>query len=150
MKNSGDLFGMIDGSFADIPDVLAILKEENKVALDELTKLCEDKLHFIVNLDLKEYLDPRAYDRGEENALQFVDHQGILLRTDLNLFKLRFLSNWPTPHGVMAGLVIKLIHSTGSGNGDLPSFIKSQGTWAGCRVKICTAEDVEDFEFQGC
>ena len=69
-----------------------------------------------------------------------------MLRTDLNLFKLRFLSNRPTPHGVMAGLVIKLIHSTGSGNGDLPSFIKSQGTWAGCRVKICTAEDVEDFE----
>ena len=45
----------------------------------------------------------------------------------------------------MAGLVIKLIHSTGGGGGDLPSHIL-QGTWAGCRIKICAAEDVEDFE----
>ena len=71
MKNSGDLFGMIDGSFADIPDVLAILKEEKKVALDELTKLCEDKLHFIVNLDLKEYLahEPTTGEKKMHSSL---------------------------------------------------------------------------------
>ena len=94
---------------------------------------------------MKEYLDPRAYDIGDKNALQFVDHQGILLRIDLDLFE--FLrSDHLVPTGVMAGLVIKLIHSTGSGSGDLPGFITSQGTWARCRVKICAAKDVEDFE----
>ena len=118
---------MIDSKFADSPAVLAIYKEENKEALDELIKLCEDKLHFIVNLDLKEYLDPRAYGERETNALQFGEYADHRNRA-------------------MAGFVIKLIHSMGSGGGDLPSSITSQGTWAGCRVKICAAEDVEDFE----
>ena len=58
---SGNLFEMIsDGNFADSPEVVVIYKEENNEALDELRKLCEDKLHFVVNLDSKEYLDPRA------------------------------------------------------------------------------------------
>ena len=114
----GNLFSMIRNSFANSPDVLAIYSEENKEALSELTKICEDKLYFVVNLDLKEYLDPRAYPRayhaGEKNALLFV--------------------NWVGLGGVLSDLVMKLIPQS------------TWGAWAGCRVKICAAEDVEDFE----
>ena len=68
-RNSGDLSCMIASSFDGSPDVLAIYKDENKEALGKLTKYCEDKVHFVVNLDLKEYLDPRVYDIGDKNAL---------------------------------------------------------------------------------
>ena len=150
---SGNLFGMISERFVDCPDVLAIYREENKEALDELRKLCEDKLHFVVNLDLKEYLDPRAYGAGEKNALQFAgNHKAaricrtVRATTAMDIGQLLTKPGPLPPHGVMAGLVIKLIHSTGAGGGDLPSSMTSQGTWAGCRIKICAAEDVEDFE----
>ena len=152
---NGNLFGMISGSFADCPDVLAIYRKENKEALHELRKLCEDKLHYVVNLDLKEYLDPRAYGNREKNVLQFADRHNaagvcMTVRATTPLDMVQLLTNRGihvvTPHGVMTGLLIKLIHSTGAGGGDLPSSMTSRGTWAGCRVKICAAEDVEDFE----
>ena len=110
----GNLFNMIRDSFANSPDVLAICNEENEEALSELMKICEEKLYFVVNLDLKEYLDPRVYHAGEKNTLLFV--------------------NWAGLCGVLAALVIKLTPQC------------TWGTWAGCRVKICAAEDVEDFE----
>ena len=124
---SRSLYDVISNRFAMSPAVKAIFSEENRGLLDKLTKLCEDKLHFIVNLDLKEYLDPRAYGTREKNA----PHS-------------QFVFKWQS--GVMAGLLIKLVHSTGSGGGHLPSSITSQGTWTWCRVSICAAEDVEDFE----
>ena len=46
----------------------------------------------------------------------------------------------------MTGLIINLIHSTGSGSGDLPDGVASQGKWAGDRIAICTPEQLDDFE----
>ena len=80
-----------------------------------------------MNLDKKEYLDPRAYSH-DTNALQFV-------------FYFVFYRE-----SVLTGLVIKLIFSTRRGGGDLPNNITSKGTWAGDRITICTAEQLEDFE----
>ena len=48
--------------------------------------------------------------------------------------------------GVMAGLIITLTHSTECGGGDLPHGVTSQGRWAGDRIVICTAEQLDDFE----
>ena len=48
--------------------------------------------------------------------------------------------------GVMADLIIKLTHSTGSGGGDLSDAVTSQGTWAGDRIVICTAEQLDNFQ----
>lgn len=76
----------------------------------------------VINMDRKEYLDPRAYGIGEETVADFIESNG----------------------GVMAGLVISLIHSTGSGGGDIEA--SSAGTWAGDRIAICALEDMEDFE----
>ena len=67
---------MIDNKFAEYPAAAIIImldiyyKEEYEEALDELTKLCEDLLHFvyIINLDLKEYLNSQTYDNAERKT----------------------------------------------------------------------------------
>ena len=84
--------------------------------------LCEGKVHLVVNLDKKEYLDPRVYG-GQTNTL---DYDKI----------------WCS---ILSHLIIKLTYSTGSGGGDLPDSITSQGVWAGDRIVICTAEQLDDF-----
>ena len=46
----------------------------------------------------------------------------------------------------MAGLVIRLMHSTTRQFGDIHAGAISQGTWAGDKIVICTAEQLDDFE----
>ena len=84
--------------------------------------LCEGKVHLVVNLDKKEYLVPQAYG-GQTNIL---DYDKI----------------WCS---ILSHLIIKLTYSTGSGGGDLPDSITSQGVWAGDQIVICTAEQLDDF-----
>ena len=50
-----------------------------------------------------------------------------------------------TTYGILTELVIRLIHSTGSGYGDLPSSVTSQGLWAGDRITICIPEQLDEF-----
>ena len=53
----------------------------------------------------------------------------------------------PVPNGVLASLVIKLIHSTRDRTWRSSQFHFIPGSqWAGCRVKICSTEDEDDFE----
>ena len=53
----------------------------------------------------------------------------------------------PMPNRVLAGLVIKLIHSTRDRTWRSSQFHFIPGSqWARCRVKICSTEDEEDFE----
>ena len=118
----GDLSGYMESHSNSTPDVLRIYAEDNKESLATLKTLCKGKVHLVVNLDKKEYLDPRAYG-GEQNTLDFAN--------------IRF--------SILADLIIKLIYSTGSGGGDLPGSVTSQGVWAGDRITICTAEQLEDF-----
>lgn len=86
-----------------------------------LHKFCGHKIHKVVNLDKKEYLDPPAYGKGENCVLDFMHNHG----------------------GVIAGLVIYLIHST---RRDLPDDVTTLGMWAGDRITICTPDQLEDFE----
>lgn len=131
---SGNLFSYISEHSNPTPDILRIFSDDNREWLAKLRKVCEGKVHFVVNLDKKEYLDPRAYSQ-KTNALEFGCCKSVL-----------------------TGLVIKLIFSTGSGGGDLPTGpndsddegegpvnIVSRGTWAGDRITICTAEQLDDF-----
>ena len=94
----------------------------HKESLATLKMLCEGKVHLVVNLDKKEYLDPRAYG-GETNVLDYD--------------KVRF--------SILSHLIIKLTYSTDSGGGDLPDSITSQGVWAGDQIVIRTAEQLDDF-----
>lgn len=121
---SGDLFSYIDEHSNPTPDILSIYSDDNKESLVKLRKMCKGKVHLVVNLDKKEYLDPRAYSH-DTNALEFVFY---------------FVRE-----SVLKGLLIKLIFSTRRGSADLPN-ITSKGTWAGDRITICTAEQLEDFE----
>lgn len=122
---SGDLFSYIDEHSNPTPNIFSI--DDNKESVAKLRKMCEGKVHLVVNLDKKEYLDPRAYSQ-DTNALEFV-------------FYFVFYRE-----SVLTGLVIKLIFSTRRGGADLPNNITSKGTWAGDRITICTAEQLEDFD----
>ena len=98
---------------------------ENEASIkSKLQKLCGGKDYKVVNLDKKEYLNPQAYKTGDKTVLDFANHC----------------------NSVMTGLLISLVHSTGSGGGDFPSSIASQGMWAGDRIMICTPEQLDDFE----
>ena len=121
---SGDLssYMYVDEHCNPTPDILRIFSDDNREWLAKLRKVCEGQVHFVVNLDKKEYLDPRAYGQ-ETNPMEF----GFCCKS------------------VLLSLVIKLMFSTGSGGGDLPDDIVSQGTWAGDRITICTAEQLDDF-----
>ena len=120
---AGDLFLYIFEHFNPTPDISSICSDDNKESLAKLRKICEGKVHLVVNLDKKEYLDPRAYSQ-DTNALEF----GFCRKS------------------VLTCLVIKLIFSTVNRGGDLPEDAISLGIWAGDRITICTAEQLEDFE----
>lgn len=117
----GNLFNYMHSHSNPTPDVLYIYAEDNKESLATLKMLCEGKVHLVVNLDKKEYLDPRAYG-GQTNVLDYD--------------KIRC--------SILSDLIIKLTYSTGSGS--VPDSITSQGVWAGDRIVICTAEQLDDFE----
>ena len=105
--------------------------ERSPLALVEnfITKLetssVSNKNCIVVNLDKREYLDPRHYQAGEKTILDIVKTS--------------------ESNGVMLGLMICLTHSTGAGTGDLPASVRSIGAWGGDRIVICTKEEVEKF-----
>ena len=67
---AGDLFLYIFEHFNPTPDISSICSDNNKESLAKLRKICEGKVHLVVNLDKKEYLDSRAYSQ-DTNALEF-------------------------------------------------------------------------------
>lgn len=119
---SGNLFKLIDSEHFSRSHALDFCDQYEDRIANIIFKLFNDKIHKVVNLDKKEFLDPQAYGVGEKDILNF------------------------TRRGVMAGLVISLIHSTGGGGGDLDKSVSSQGMWAGDRIIICTEEQLDNFE----
>lgn len=67
---SGDLVSYIDEHSNPTPNISSICSDNNKESLAKLRKIFEGKVHLVVNLDKKEYLDPRAYSQ-DTNALEF-------------------------------------------------------------------------------
>lgn len=103
----------------------------------KLKKFFDGKVLVVVNLDKKEYLDPQKYPHKKIELINNFDF-------NINDEALGFEGhNW---RGVMTGLVIALIHSTGCGTGDLCSSVSSQGSWAGDRIAITTPEQLDDFD----
>ncbi len=80
-----------------------------------------DKSIVVANLDKKEYLDPQVYPAQEATLLDVIKSH-----------------NWCS--GVLAGLFLKILHST------VPNDIGVEfpGKWAGDRIVICPLKSLED------
>ena len=107
-----------------------LYRRETPLALVEnfITKLeassVSNKKCIVVNLDKREYLDPRHYQAGEKTILDIVKNSNC--------------------NGVMLGLMICLTYSTAAA-GYLPASVRSPGAWGGDRIVICTKKEVKNF-----
>ncbi len=123
----GNLYNLVSdesGPFSDshVEEAYQYYQMYKKSITKKLEKLYDGQIHMMVNLDKKEYLDPRAY--GQKNVTDFTETNG----------------------GKMADLVLSLIHSTGCGGGDLKAT-DSKSRWAGDRIVICSPEQLEIEEY---
>ncbi|KAF8939447.1 hypothetical protein EDD21DRAFT_404631 [Dissophora ornata] len=78
--------------------------------------------HLVLNLDKKEYLDPKTFHENVTYVEAFAKLE----------------------HGIMQGLFSLIFFTTGGGEGDVDEF--KQGRWAGDRITIREKEKVVDLE----
>ena len=123
----------------------------------KLQEFCKGKDYKIVNLDKKEYLNPIAYEKLEEEkrklklekseekecAASNSDSGSEEEKEEEDSTVLDYADN---KHGVVTELIIRLVYSTFRQFGDLKPSVTSQGTWAGDRITVCTPDQLEDFE----
>lgn len=75
------------------------------------------KEYFIVNMDLREYLDPEVFGESRDLASVVDSFDGTLF-----------------------ALAVLLADGNGRGSGDLAHEGEPVGTWAGCRIAVATRE----------
>ncbi|KAG0218948.1 hypothetical protein BGX33_005214, partial [Mortierella sp. NVP41] len=95
--------------------------------------------HLVLNLDKKEYLDPKICSSPEFEAESLKEVDGKMVKMDPPTFVDDFAHQ---QDGIMQGLFSLLFYSNGEGGGDIEAF--RFGKWAGDRISIEEKETVED------
>ncbi|KAI8601654.1 hypothetical protein EDD21DRAFT_373924 [Dissophora ornata] len=98
------------------------LKDNVGQEFDRLFPRDSETYHLVLNLDKKEFLDPRKFHESTTFVNEFA------LKAD----------------GIMQSLYALIFYSTGSGGGDVQEF--KQGRWAGNHITIREKERVSDLE----
>ncbi|KAF8937045.1 hypothetical protein BGZ58_003331 [Dissophora ornata] len=123
---SGDRIVLIGDYCDDLPPFLTVaeyfLKDNVGQEFDRLFPRDSETYHLVLNLDKKEFLDPRKFHESTTFVNEFA------LKAD----------------GIMQSLYALIFYSTGSGGGDVQEF--KQGRWAGNHITIREKERVSDLE----